>query len=133
MLPRRTAPAIFHLERAGIGEKWFAFMLMNVYIDYNLSMPNSIKSPVRQVQRGPLAHAIERQLAQRAELFSDQLLDVKTVQAALGGVSYATIRKLISSGRLRTFRIGKHGHHRVRQSVLRELLSSADQQGEVRK
>ena len=90
------------------------------------SLP-SVKTPVRSVQRGPLAQQIERNLQQRAALLADPLLDLRTVRFALGDVSYSHVRKLIQNGTLKTFRIGKRGHYKVRQSVLQALLAKGDQ------
>lgn len=88
-----------------------------------------VRRAVRPVAHGTLAAQIERNLAQRSALFSDPLLDLRTVAAALGNLSYSTIRKLIASGELKTFRIGKRGHYKVRQSVLCALLAEGDAQG----
>lgn len=86
-----------------------------------------LTTPVRQVQRGPLAAALERSIQHRQAILGDPLLDLRTVRAALGNCSYSYLRKLIVDGTLPTFRLGKHGHHRVRQSELQKLLKQGDQ------
>jgi len=96
-----------------------------------VSNPPNLKTPVRPLQRGPLAMQIEKQIAQRSALFSDPLLDLKTVSTALGGASYSRLRALIKSGKLKVFRIGR-GHMKVRQSVLSALLAEGDQQQGVK-
>jgi excisionase family DNA binding protein len=88
-----------------------------------------LTTSVRQMQRGPLAKAIERSVLQRQTILADPLLDLQTVRAALGNCSYSYIRKLIADGVLQTFRIGARGHHRVRQSTLEALLKKGDQHG----
>lgn len=90
-----------------------------------------LKVPIRRPQSGSLTMQIEKQLAQRSALFTDPLLDLRTVAAALGGVSYSRIRSLIKSGKLRVFRIGR-GHMKVRQSVLSALLTEGDQYSELK-
>ncbi len=92
-----------------------------------MSSSFSLKSPVRPAQRGPLASQVQRQLKLREELFYDPLLPLRDVQVALGGVSYAHIRKLIADGTLKVFRIGR-GHMKVRASVLKKLLQDGDRQ-----
>jgi excisionase family DNA binding protein len=81
-----------------------------------------LETPVRQV--------VESALKARAAILGDPLLDLRTVRAALGNCSYSYLRKLITDGTLPTFRIGKHGHHRVRQSELQKLLAIGDQHGQ---
>jgi hypothetical protein len=93
----------------------------------NLGQLPVVKAPVRSLQHGPLAQQIERNLQQRAALFSDPLIDLRTVRLVLGDVSYSHLRKLIKNGTLKTFRIGKRGHYKVRQSVLEALLAKGDQ------
>jgi hypothetical protein len=88
---------------------------------------SNLKSPVRPAQRGALATQIQRQMKLHEELFYDPLLPLRDVQVALGGVSYANIRKLIAQGTLKVFRIGK-GHMKVRASVLKKLLQEGDRQ-----
>jgi hypothetical protein len=77
-----------------------------------------LQTPVRQL--------VERAIQNRQAILGDPLLDLRTVRAALGNCSYSFLRKLISEGTLKTFRIGAHGHHRVRQSELQKLLAKGD-------
>ena len=85
-----------------------------------------LTTSVRQMQRGPLAAAIERSIQQRQAIVGDPLLDLRTVRVALGNCSYSYLRKLILDGTLKTFRIGARGHHKVRQSELEKLLAKGD-------
>ena len=87
--------------------------------------PPNLKKPFRQVQRGPLAAQIERNLQQRAAILGDPLLDLQTVRLALGGISYSRLTKLVEDGSLKVFRIGR-GHRKVRQSALQALLDQGD-------
>ncbi len=86
-------------------------------------------TPLRQTFRGPLALQIEHQINQRAQLFADPLLDLATVRVALGGISSSTLNKLVKNGELPTVRIGKHGHRKVRTSVLKTFLATGVQNG----
>jgi len=83
----------------------------------------NLDTPLRQTFRSPLAKQIEHQLTQRTALFADPLLDLTTVRVALGGISPSTLNKLIKNGELATVRIGKHGHRKVRTSVLKAFLA----------
>jgi hypothetical protein len=78
-----------------------------------------LETPVRQV--------VESAIKVRSAILGDPLLDLRTVRAALGNCSYSYLRGLILSGELPTFRIGKRGHHKVRQSALQALLLKGDQ------
>jgi hypothetical protein len=80
-----------------------------------------LETPVRQL--------VERSIQQRQAILHDPLLDLRTVRQALGGCSYSYLRGLIASGELPTFRIGKRGHHKVRQSELQKLLAKGDNHG----
>jgi hypothetical protein len=90
------------------------------------SKPPILKTPLRKVQRGPLAAQIELNLQQRAAMLGGPLLDLQTVRLALGGISYSRLNKLVEDGSLKVFRIGR-GHRKVRQSVLQALLAKGDQ------
>ncbi len=82
-----------------------------------------LETPVRQV--------VETALRARSAIrLGDPLLDLRTVRAALGNCSYSYLRGLIISGKLPTFRIGKRGHHKVRQSELQKLLAEGDNHGQ---
>ncbi len=81
-----------------------------------------LETPVRQV--------VETALRARSAILGDPLLDLRTVRAALGNCSYSYLRGLILSGELPTFRIGKRGHHKVRQSELLKLLAKGDNHGQ---
>jgi hypothetical protein len=74
----------------------------------------------------PVRRVVESALKARSAILGDPLLDLRTVRAALGNCSYSYLRKLILDGTLPTFRIGKRGHHKVRQSVLESLLRTGD-------
>jgi hypothetical protein len=89
------------------------------------SLP-SVKTPVHPRRFSSLAAQVTKQLQLKAELFGDPLLSLAEVAAALGHPSYSSIRKLIKSGALKTWRIGKRGHHRVRLSALRALLAMGE-------
>jgi hypothetical protein len=86
----------------------------------------NVKAPVKARQHSPLASQITRQLQLKTELFGDPLLSLREVSVALGGVSYSTLRALIVSKKLATFRISKHGWHRVRASVLKKFIASSE-------
>ncbi len=66
--------------------------------------------------------AMKQQLA-RAELYGDPLLTLQEAQSALGSPSYSTLREWIATGYLKTWRIGKRGHHKVHLSEVRRLLA----------
>lgn len=72
--------------------------------------------------------SLEKQAAQQAALkyalIADPLL--RTTEAAqLLGLSYASIRRLIVSGQLKTSRTCmKNGHHRIRLSELRRHVAA---------
>jgi hypothetical protein len=89
----------------------------------------NVKAPVGARQHSPLASHITRQLQLKIELFGDPLLSLREVSVALGGVSYSTLRGLIASKKLATFRIGKNGWHRVRASVLKAFIAEGENQG----
>lgn len=89
----------------------------------------NVDTPLRQTFRGPLARQIEHQLSQRAALFSDPLLDLATVRVALGGISPSKLNQLIRDGELRTIRIGRRGHRKIRTSVLKAFLATGVQNG----
>jgi hypothetical protein len=78
----------------------------------------------------PVRKLVEQSLRARSSITSDPLLDLRTVRLALGGCSYSYLRGLITSGKLPTFRIGKRGHHKVRQSELQKLLARGDNHGQ---
>ena len=70
---------------------------------------------------------IERQLQERAELYSDPLLTGKEVRDVLR-CSYSHLRKLIVTGRLPAWRPTPTGQYRVRQSALRTFIEKGDLQ-----
>jgi len=78
----------------------------------------------------PTHKVVESVLKARSAILGDPLLDLRTVRAALGNCSYSYLRKLIADGSLPTFRLGRHGHHRVRQSALQALLKKGDNHGQ---
>ncbi len=77
--------------------------------------------------RNPLAAVITAQLENKRELFSDPLLSLRECSTALG-VSVATMHRLVSQRRLRTWRNGPHGHHKIRSSELRKFLQTGGEQ-----
>jgi len=79
-----------------------------------------LETPVRKV--------VESAIKSRSAILGDPLLDLRTVRQALGNCSYSYLRKLITDGTLPTFRLGRHGHHKVRQSELLKLLSQGEKQ-----
>jgi hypothetical protein len=68
---------------------------------------------------------VQRQIAQRAELYADPLISLQEFAAAVGSPSYSVIRRWIVTGELKTWRVGK-GHHKVRLSELRRFLASGE-------
>jgi excisionase family DNA binding protein len=93
----------------------------------NLLLP--VKSPGRPASspaRTPLTTQIERQLTQKTQLFGDPLLSIQETKLALG-MSYATIRKLLVSGRLKSWRPSPKGHHRIRLSEVQKFIASGVQ------
>ncbi len=85
--------------------------------------------PIRifaRAARTPLTAQIERQLSQKTQLFGDPLLSLAEIKLALG-TSYSTVRKLITSGKIRSWRPSPRGHHRVRLSELQKFLDSGVQ------
>jgi excisionase family DNA binding protein len=95
-------------------------------MNFNSITPAPAKGPGRP--RSPLTAQIERQLNQKTLLFGDPLLTVSEVCLALG-VHYSTVRKVIVSGKIRSWRPSPKGHHRVRFSEVRRYLAAGDQQG----
>jgi hypothetical protein len=75
-----------------------------------------------------LGQQVERSLSMQRELLSDPLIDLKTAALSLGGISYASLNRIIYSGRLRIFRVGKYGRRKVRLSSLRALLAEGESQ-----
>jgi excisionase family DNA binding protein len=84
------------------------------------------KSKVLPGARSLLAQQVTRTLALQNELLADPLVDLRTAALALGGVSYVTISRLIRTGRIPAFRIGKHGKRKVRMSALRAFLAESE-------
>jgi excisionase family DNA binding protein len=72
--------------------------------------------------RSPLAAVIESQLARKREFFGDPLLSLRECATSLG-ISTGTMHRLIAARRLRTWRNGPHGHHKIKSSELRRFLA----------
>jgi hypothetical protein len=77
-----------------------------------------LETPVRQI--------VESAIKGRFAILGDPLLDLRTVRAALGNCSYSRLRGLILSGELPSFRLGKRGHYKIRQSALMALIERGD-------
>lgn len=106
-------------------KKIVASITVNLYIDdYQSILQTSVKNPVGPMQRGRVGRVLQRQQELRDELTQDPLLDLETVRAVLG-CSYGTLNRLLSSGVLKQFQVGR-GRGRVRQSALREFLAQGD-------
>jgi hypothetical protein len=92
-----------------------------------LTNPPILKAPVRLRQFTPLVLQTSKALVAKAEMYVDPFLSLREFAAAVGSPSYSVIRKWISSGQLRTWRIGKHGHHKVRLSEVCRFIASGEQ------
>jgi hypothetical protein len=84
------------------------------------------KSQVKPGARSLLAQQVTRALALQNELLADPLLDLRTAALAIGGCSYATLNRYVRMGRLKVFRVGKHGKRKIRLSSLRALLAEGE-------
>ena len=70
---------------------------------------HSVKTPVKARANRAFDLQVQRILALRQELTSDPLLDLRTVQNVLGGLSYASLNSLVRRGELKTFRVTPRG------------------------
>jgi hypothetical protein len=89
-----------------------------------------VKTPVRPGRCNPLAVQIKKTFDLKNELYGDPFLSLSEVAQATGEPCYATIRRWIKTGLIRTVRFGPRGHHRVRLSELRRFVG--DQQPGVK-
>jgi len=92
----------------------------------------TVKTPSHRRQFNPLAAQITKQLELKKEIYSDPLMPISEVSAALGNPSYSALRGWIKSGALKTVRFSAHGHHRVRLSELRRFLTEGARSQEVK-
>jgi hypothetical protein len=89
----------------------------------------TLASPVRQTFRGPLAKQVEQQLETRRLLTADPLVPMSFAKVALG-ISESTLNALIRSGELGpVVRFGKHGHRKIRSSVLQRFMDTGSPNG----
>lgn len=86
---------------------------------------STLKTPVSPSRSGRVRRLLARQEELRNQLTSDPLLDLETVRTVLG-VSYGTLNRLLATGRLKKFQIGR-GERKVRQSALAAYLAQGDQ------
>lgn len=96
-------------------------------------MPVPVKAPNAEFyaqQHGRTAMLIKRQQAMRDRIVPDPLLTIGEVRAALG-ISYGSLNKLLSSGKLAFWRAVPGSQRRVRQSVLTAFLEQGDKRPEA--
>lgn len=93
--------------------------------------PTPSKPSGRPRSGSPLAAAtIRAQFETTRSLYCDPLINLSDVPSVLN-VSIATVRKLIASGRIRSWRSSPRSHQKIRASELIRYLKSGDQESAV--
>jgi excisionase family DNA binding protein len=94
------------------------------------NLPALKAAAIRARQASPLAATILQQFEDKRSIYSDPLLSIAECRPALGDVSYSTFRKLIATGRIRTWRPSPRGHHKIRLSELQRFIRAGFNQNQ---